>query len=43
MGKTDGKRQIGKHSRRWENNIRVDFKNLDKKRGFGSYADDVEK
>ena len=30
MGKLEGKRKIGKHSRRWQNNIRVDFKNLDR-------------
>jgi hypothetical protein len=34
MGKPDGKRLIGQPSRRWENNIRVDLKNLQKKHGF---------
>jgi hypothetical protein len=34
MGKPEGKRPIGEPCRRWENNIRVDLKNLDKKGGF---------
>lgn len=34
MGKPEAKRPIGKPSRKWENNMRVDLKNLKKKRGF---------
>lgn len=34
VGKPEEKRPIGKPSRKWENNIRVDLKNLKKKDGF---------
>ena len=31
MGKSEGKRSLGRHRRRWEDNIKVDFQEL----GFG--------
>ena len=34
MGETEGKRSLGRHRRRWENNIKMDIQEV----GWGVYG-----